>query len=1719
MNAKIKLRIALLFILVICGVLGRLAEARPSFDIDSITTYRDIPGVTDEEIAAIESLKLSRRNFSYGNLLSTEAFVLPDGTNAGFAAALCELLSNLFGIPFIQEIHGWDTLKSGIDNRIIDFTGELTPTTDRRRSYFMTPPIAQHSLAVFTYGDSIKLQSELDLNGRRIGFLDGSITAESILNIYPSLEFETVHVRNVAEIIEKLESDAIDAFVIHSVEAIVFHDYPDIKYAEVTPLVYTPVSLATANPDFEPVISVMSKYIIAGGLNRLHELYKEGNYNYTKYLLFNSFFDDERAYLVDLAAEMVPVVLESDNYPVSFYNEKEQEFQGIAPDVLAEISHLTGIEFKIVNDKNTPLAELLEMLRAGEASLISELLFTEGRKEQFIWNERPYFNSPYAFLSKSDYPNLEMYRIAQADVGVVRGSSYEEMYNTWFQNSTKLKLFDTKNDALDALERDEIDLIFASEYALRYQINYREKSGYKVNFVFPISTGSYFGFNKDENVLLSIVNKAMPYIDADNIALDWTSRVYDYSRKSAEERSFYATVSAAVLLLMLVTMAVLFWKNVKKGKTIARQAAVLSAIYDSIPSGIFCKDLDGFYTNCNRKFEEFMQTNASSIIGKTAVEIDVLDEETAQKLEDVDIKVIHKNITVTTEGLYAYPDQPNRSVEIIKTPLIQDGKVTGLLGITTDITERKNAEEEMRKTHEYTKLMLDAVPVCCQLWSPDFKTIDCNEEAVRLFGFNNKHEYAERFFECSPEYQPDGQRSDEKTLMYLKRAFEGGRCVFDWTHQIPETGESIPAEVTLVRVSNKDGYIVVAYTMDLREHYHMMTEIGQQNNLLNTVNAVSAILLEPNIDNFEFNLRYAMSLLAVAVDADHVYIWQNYTIDGELYCKQLFEWSGNGQSQQGNELTIDLQYSIVTEWRKTLSRGDCINSLVCDRPAEEQAYFSAHGVKSILVVPVFLQEEFWGFFGFSDCRRERKFREDEEMSLRSASRLITNALLRQDMAWDLQTALEEANSANRAKSDFLAKMSHEIRTPMNAIIGMAELALRENEPDARNEHILTVKQAGSNLLSIINDILDFSKIETGKLEIVCATYSVSSLINDVISIIRMKLIDSQVRFAANIDGNIPNTLFGDETRIRQALLNLLDNAVKYTERGFVFFNAYGEFVDEGTVNLVMEVTDSGKGIKQEDMEKLFQDFTQFDLEKNIGIEGSGLGLAITNSIITAMGGSIDARSEYEKGCTFTITLPQKYHSREALATVENPDDKSVLLFERRDIYAKSIIYTVENLGVKCTLVSTDSELYEKMSNQEYPFLFISFFLFKQNKDIISKFGNNTKIVVLTEFGEAIPEKKLKLLAMPVYSVTIANILNDLSESFYYHNNTEHIVRFSAPDARILIVDDINTNLKVAQGLLTPYNMQIDLCKNGMAAIDAVQSKDYDLVFMDHKMPEMDGIEATRRIRDLGVRKPYYENVPIIALTANVVSGTREMFLGNGFDDFLPKPIDTVKLNLILEKWIPKNKQLKVAVKNNETAVKKDKAFEIKGLNINKGISLSGRKMELYLETLGVFYEDGIEKILKIRECLESDNLPLYTTYVHGLKGAAAIIGADELSEAAKALEEAGEREDLTYIETHNDDFIKSLETLLDNINNELKAIKTEKSPVDPETIKSKLAELKSALHALDPSVIFKTVESLSQLTQGSKIYVVIRKISDNILMSEYDEAVALIETLMRDSQD
>ena len=550
--------------------------------VDAIRTYKDIPGVTEEEISAIEALKANREKFLYGAVISTETFILPDGTSAGFSKKFCSFLSKLFGINFVLQIYEWDELNSRLENQSVDFTGDLTPTAERMKSYCMTNPISERLLRIFMRTDS-NIRNEDDVEGLRIGFFESSVTMEDFVRKrYPSL-FTPVGVSDYHTAADMIRNGELDAFIGESAADIAFSDYDFIRSAVFWPTFFLPASMATANPEMNPIISVVNKYIAAGGFDKFYKLYTEGDLDYSKYKLHRSFNDEEKAYIGDLKqrGKAVTVAFESDNYPVSFFNKKEGQFQGIAVDILDRISKLSDIKFEAVAANDATWAEIYEKIMSRDVQMVSQLLHSDSRKDKFIWSTTPYARSYYVIMSRLDYPNLVSYQVRRSIVGVLEKSAHEDIYKELFPDNDNMKEYDTWEECLDALERGEIDLLMASEYTLITQIHYREKLGFKINIRLNAPMDSYFGFHKDERILASIIDKAQQYVKTGEIENSWTVRVFDYSKKLAEEQTLYLSVFISVLLIMLIFAIFLLGKNMIISKEL-REIAHIDAL-----TGIF----------------------------------------------------------------------------------------------------------------------------------------------------------------------------------------------------------------------------------------------------------------------------------------------------------------------------------------------------------------------------------------------------------------------------------------------------------------------------------------------------------------------------------------------------------------------------------------------------------------------------------------------------------------------------------------------------------------------------------------------------------------------------------------------------------------------------------------------------------------------------------------------------------------------------------------------------------------------------------------------------------------------------------------------------------------------------------------------------------------------------------------------------------------------------
>jgi signal transduction histidine kinase/DNA-binding response OmpR family regulator len=621
-----------------------------------------------------------------------------------------------------------------------------------------------------------------------------------------------------------------------------------------------------------------------------------------------------------------------------------------------------------------------------------------------------------------------------------------------------------------------------------------------------------------------------------------------------------------------------------------------------------------------------------------------------------------------------------------------------------------------------------------------------------------------------------------------------------------------------------------------------------------------------------------------------------------------------------------------------------------------------------------------------------------------------------DMIGEIVQLKQKAEEASQSKSEFLAVMSHEIRTPLNAIIGISEIELQKQQDTDTLAALERIYNSGFSLLRIINDILDISKIETGNLELVNAEYMTSGMINDTVQMNIVRIGSKPIVFKLEIDETIPAKFLGDELRVKQILNNLLSNAIKYTQEGAVTLEIAWTPGDQDEGMITIRVSDTGQGIKDDDMGRLFSQYGQLNAQANRHIEGTGLGLSITKRLVEMMGGTIVTKSAYGQGSVFTVTIRQR---------VADPVP----------------------LG--------------KESAQN-----------------------------LQHFRFMAP----------------------------YSGQDKNQIDVSFPDGKILVVDDVETNLYVARGLLLPYGLTVDCVKSGQEAIDRIRGQivRYDIVFMDHMMPGLDGIETTGIIRALDTE--YARSVPVIALTANAIVGMREMFFEKGLSDYLSKPISRTKLDEILVKWIPREKQTKRIVRASEDEEAKG-AIMIEGVDIDQGISLVGGSQEGYYEILSVFSRDATQRLEELRAVPSQEELRSFTTHVHSLKSASASIGAAGVSKKAAALEAAGKQGDLAAIENLLGDFCVDLEALVQGIRKALSLNEpvgeTGGGPAElSEEVREAFMQLRQALEEEEIRPIDTMLKKLREMELPPLIRPVIAILAEDILLSEFSQAIAVIDNLL-----
>ena len=748
--------------------------------------------------------------------------------------------------------------------------------------------------------------------------------------------------------------------------------------------------------------------------------------------------------------------------------------------------------------------------------------------------------------------------------------------------------------------------------------------------------------------------------------------------------------------------------------------------------------------------------------------------------------------------------------------------------------------------------------------------------------------------------------------------------------------------------------------------------------------------------------------------------------------------------------------------------------------------------------------------------------------------------------------IAELEEINRRTEDFLTNVSHEIRTPVNAVTGITSVMLQNEGDEEKRKDLLSIQTAGHRLFKQIGDILDYTEIATGRVKVSEETYMISSLVNDIIVKNSMMQRKHKLELIFDVDADIPSVLLGDDKKIIKILEHLIDNAYKYTKKGGIYVRIYALPKPYG-INLCIRVSDTGIGMTKEEVEKSREVYYQSDSGRTRKAGGLGLGFPIVYGMVNAMEGFIQIESTIEEGTTVSISIPQKVSVATACMEVKNRQSLSLACYLRpekyempavRDYYGEIISNLVRELDLTLHRVFKLEELKRLVSTYQLTHLFIGKEEYEEDEHYFESLTQQMKVIVVADESLSLPyNSKAEILQKPFNSLMVVNILNSEIGDEEAIFRDKHMI---CSGIRALVVDDEPMNLMVAEGVFSNYQIEVTTAESGLKAIKTCETEDFDVIFLDHMMPEMDGIETLKSIR-----KIYGDSgrtAVFIAFTANAVSGAREMFLQEGFDEFVAKPVETLELERILRKVLPKNSITYVGknYKNNkraqESKIEESKTEDIScehssntktedkllrlernGISINSGLQYCGDE-DFYIQMLNEFVKGAKGKLSAIDASFQQEDYGKYCIQVHALKSTAKMIGADSLSKNARHAEDAAKEQDVDYIKQNHEklldeyrEVVKLISEVFEQKENDLEQkTKEERIELSRDEFLQQLERLKGVLDTFEEDKAETLISEMNGFTyQEENIQELLGDIQQDVENFEFTVAAEKVDTMIK----
>ncbi|MCL2244105.1 MAG: ATP-binding protein [Treponema sp.] len=1039
---------------------------------------------------------------------------------------------------------------------------------------------------------------------------------------------------------------------------------------------------------------------------------------------------------------------------------------------------------------------------------------------------------------------------------------------------------------------------------------------------------------------------------------------------------------------------------------------------------------------------------------------------------------------------------------------------------------------EKAKADERTQIMINATPFAVNFWNKDFNVIDCNQKAIEMFGLPGKQEYIQRFKELVPEYQPDGSWSNDIIAEYTSNVMNKGFARLEWTQQKPN-GEPVPCEVTLNRVKYKDEYIIVGYTRDMREQNKMLKEIAQRTQLLNTVNSAATLLLSSkSADSFETLILKSFELLGTCLNIDRVQIWCNETIENETCFVLRYQWlSRYGRECRPVPAGLHFPNTLKDEWNKLFLQGEFINAPVSQLSQEARNFFGYYELKSIVIIPMFLDDYFWGLFSISDCRLEHTFSNDEISILTSAGLMISSAINRNIQILETRDAEERTQimiDAAPLCAIFWDKNLKLIDCNQEAVkmfdlsnkqefIDKFNFLSPEYQPDgmlSSEKGSLLVRKALDEGYSRFEWMHQKSDGESIPADIICIRvrhkdeYTVTEYIRD---LREQKAMISEMRKAEVAEESSKaksNFLARMSHEIRTPMNAILgiaeiqlqnESLAQSSKDAMERIYSSGDLL-LGIINDILDLSKIEAGklellLDQYDIASLIHDTVQLNImryeskpvefslhvDENLPVLLVGDELRIKQILNNVLSNAF----KYTEEGTVNLTV--------SVEQIDGDENSNIALtFLISDSGQGMTPEQVEKLG-------SEYARFNMEANRKTQGTGLGMNI---TMSLIQLMNGNISIQSTPGLGSSFK------IQLPQQFTTVGTIGKELADNLMLLNfnnvskiRTVQLKREFMPYGRVLVVDDVETNLYVARGLLAPYGLSMDTALSGFDAIEKIrEGSHYDIIFMDHMMPRMDGIETTKIIREMGYTHP------IVALTANALAGQAEMFIKSGFDDFISKPIDSRQLNSILNKLIRDKQSSKII---EEARGQKNNLY-----TAEQSGSVNSQLAEVFIRDAKK--ASAILEAVCVNKCRRNDDLALFIVNIHAMKSALANIGESDLSSLAAKLEQAGRDQDKELIFSELPSFIEQLSGVIHKFEGIVNSAESaQEAEGNSPYLKEKLLAIQGACAAYNKKAAREALTELKQKTWIPAARELLSAIAEYLLHSEFDEIAKAIDDYIK----